>query len=529
MTRSLYLVSLLLISLNINALDNFDECTILKTKLLDDHNKYSFDDPISNQYNYNSEFIKEYSTFRTMSGGLVFDREFETKFNTNEVSNRVFTRTADGNIILQAYYPYLKFKQKDKPPINSEISMINGFNLNELNDFEITTIIDKSFFSDGNISITVKANDKSQKIYEFNVLNPWLNGIAVENFIYEISNIDSASSSFDMRMREDIYWRQFGLNEIGIEISKEYGVEKFKESLKNDQISPSFMCSFTPNEWEEMKMFIPDISIQNAIENKVLNEEIIFEWSYDFYFDESKGFQVIIEDSSFYNIQLSKDSIYKLKSDFEYSAFPFDSQVFSIEYGLNKYTNDIPMIFNPFERSLSESLPETNIYEWNIVNFDTSKTNKLISGVPTLGHNINIKAERNYFYYLIKVYLPILIVLTISLSVLFINPTQLESRLTVGVVCFLALIAYTYIIDQEVPKLTYLTIMDYVILISYFFASIPVIQSIVAYSLSENNLENSIRFNQSSKIVIPIFYILSIILTSYLIINSSANVISAFK
>ena len=50
--------------------------------------------------------------------------------------------------------------------------MINGINLNELDDFEITTIINKSFLSDGSISITVIANDKSQKIYEFNVLNP---------------------------------------------------------------------------------------------------------------------------------------------------------------------------------------------------------------------------------------------------------------------------------------------------------------------------------------------------------------------
>lgn len=528
MIRYLYLLNLLLISLSINALDNFDECKILKTKLLGGHTKYSFDDPISNQFIYNSEFIREYSTFRTMTAGLVFEREFKTKFNTNEVSDRVFARTADGNIILQAYYPYLEFKQKDKPPINSEISMINGINLNELNDFEITTIIDESFLSNGNISITVKASDKSHKIYDFNVFNPWVNGIAVENFIYEISNIDSSSSSFDLRMREDIYWRQFGLNEIGLEIAKEYGVEKFKEGLKNNQ-SPSFMCSFTPSEWKEMKMYMPDISVQNALEKKVLNEEIIFEWSYDYYFDESKDFFVMIEDSSFYNLQLSVDSIQKLKSNFEYSAFPFDSQVFSIEYGLNKYINDIPMIFSPFERSLAESLPKTSIYEWNIVNFDTSKTKKIISGFEMLGLNINIQAERNYFYYLIKIYFPILIVLTISLSVLFINPKQLESRLTVSVVCFLALIAYTYIIDKDVPKLTYLTVMDYVILISYFFASIPLIQSIAVNSLSEINLENSIKFNQRSKIVIPIFYILSITLASYLIINSTANVIAAFK
>ena len=114
-------------------------------------------------------------------------------------------------------------------------------------------------------------------------------------------------------------------------------------------------------------------------------------------------------------------------------------------------------------------------------------------------------------------------------SVLFINPVQLESRLTVSVVCFLALIAYTYIIDNDVPKLSYLTIMDYAILISYFFAAVPLIQSIAAYSIAENDIDRSIKFNNNSKITIPILYLLCILVMAFMIVSSSDNVVGAFK
>ena len=306
-----------------------------------------------------------------------------------------------------------------------------------------------------------------------------------------------------------------------------YPREKLIEGLING-IQPGFHCTFEVDEWKEMNMFLPDISIQNSIESKLSNQEIKVSWSYDYTYDDENS-PVLIEESSFYEIQLSSDSTYKLKSDFDYSAFPFDSQVFTIEYGANQITTFNPLIYSPYDNLISESLSNSNIYEWDIVDFSTSKPSKIIYGIETLGHNINILAERQYFYYLIKIYLPILIVLSISLSVLFINPVQLESRLTVSVVCFLALIAYTYIIDNDVPKLSYLTIMDYAILISYFFAALPILQSITAYAINEKSEDRSIKFNNNSKILIPIFYLLSILIMSLLIISSSQNVIGALK
>ena len=53
-----------------------------------------------------------------------------------------------------------------------------------------------------------------------------------------------------------------------------------------------------------------------------------------------------------------------------------------------------------------------------------------------------------------------------------IHPRELESKLTITIVCLLSLIAYNFVIDQDLPKLGYLTLMDYIILLSYVFATL---------------------------------------------------------
>ena len=49
----------------------------------------------------------------------------------------------------------------------------------------------------------------------------------------------------------------------------------------------------------------------------------------------------------------------------------------------------------------------------------------------------------------------------------------------------LSLIAYNFVIDNELPKLEYLTIMDWIILASYLFAAAPNMLAIFTFQLSE--------------------------------------------
>ena len=53
---------------------------------------------------------------------------------------------------------------------------------------------------------------------------PYQNEIAFQLFIEQISNLDSASSTFDAQFIEKFYYHQLGLEQIGIDIFEEvYG------------------------------------------------------------------------------------------------------------------------------------------------------------------------------------------------------------------------------------------------------------------------------------------------------------------
>jgi len=49
----------------------------------------------------------------------------------------------------------------------------------------------------------------------------------------------------------------------------------------------------------------------------------------------------------------------------------------------------------------------------------------------------------------------------------------------------LSLIAYNFVIDNELPKLEYLTIMDWIILLSYLFAAAPNMLAIILFQIDK--------------------------------------------
>ena len=99
-------------------------------------------------------------------------------------------------------------------------------------------------------------------------------------------------------------------------------------------------------------------------------------------------------------------------------------------------------------------------------------------------------AERKVGYYVYKLIIPIVFLILLSWVTFFIKINELNSRVTISIVCFLSLIAYNFVVDDNLPKLTYLTFMDKFILISYIFSGIPTIQTVFVEYLSVQKRTN---------------------------------------
>ena len=130
----------------------------------------------------------------------------------------------------------------------------------------------------------------------------------------------------------------------------------------------------------------------------------------------------------------------------------------------------------------------------------------------TDGFEMVFEIERKSGYYVFKIILPIILILMVCWSVIWITPKEIESRLTVTIVCLLSLIAYNFVIDKEIPKLEYLTIMDWVIFTSYVFATIPNFLCIISFKLFTTNKKLCVAIENKAKYVGPISYVVIVLL-----------------
>jgi len=273
-----------------------------------------------------------------------------------------------------------------------------------------------------------------------------------------------------------------------------------------------YQCPYPEQEWEDLDSisltygmkFDKLISQDNSLKKSFYN--IRPNWEYDF--DNWKKF---INSANAKNFEMpyllegaevayNSTGVYTFQSDFNLKTFPFDKQTIKIFLYNEKYDIDnLRALFSSFSLNEANKFAETNtIPGWNIDNVDLNykifekiNTDNFsgFSGDSGLHDGIlyEVEISRKSGYYIFKIILPILLILMICWSAVWIDPKEIESRLTITIVCLLSLIAYNFVIDSDLPKLEYLTIMDYIILISYIYAAIPNFLSIYSFQLLKKN------------------------------------------
>ena len=171
---------------------------------------------------------------------------------------------------------------------------------------------------------------------------------------------------------------------------------------------------------------------------------------------------------------------------------------------------------------------ENAIQGWNIVNH--SANYKVYKDPNNQFYNDGVELvltiERKSSYYVFKVILPIVLILMVCWSAVWIDPREIESRLTITIVCLLSLIAYNFVVDDDLPKLSYLTVMDIMILLSYFFSTLPTLITILNHVQKSDEI--ALRIDRKARIFIPLLYVFSIIIITFLILHNSKNTVSKF-
>ncbi len=503
-----FILSLFLsIFFSVNSYSLDSTCSALMNKIIENPESIDFED-LEYWHQYQPS-IKIEQTYDDEKEAFIFYRDFNNNLEISKILDYEILDNQDLNI-------------------GDKILEINGKKVKDLSQNQLSELIKD--YNNGDYKTNAEIENINKK-FKFKFLNKknkiielelgWnefdqMSEATADIIIKNISNIDVKRNSFDADIEIRTSWEMTNLYDL----SKDYLI------IKNDkgETTGYWYCIFNEEEFEEMQIGQVFSEPFNAIKK---NRSLI-----------SKNYKFIVSDNYYSEEDLKNNDYDKYleitlieKGNFTFSnkynlkAFPFDKQVLNIQViDLSRSLDWFNMETTNWTQWLLEDYANKGeIIEWHIDDAYSKYFNVKdpVYLSQSIGAEINVEIQRNFQYYIFKVISPIILILLVCWSVFWIHPKELESKLTITIICLLSLIAYNFVIDEDLPKLSYLTIIDYIILLSYLFATVPNFLSIYSYQKWMKKKSQWKIVDTKSRIYGPILYLTLVFLIIF--INSVNN------
>ena len=205
-------------------------------------------------------------------------------------------------------------------------------------------------------------------------------------------------------------------------------------------------------------------------------------------------------------------------------SFPFDRQTFRIQFVAVRYLPD-EVVFAPDERWIREGVPRAagisqsiTLPDWTLEKWESKvRLYALTPGLQYSGYVFEFTASRNVQHYILKIILPLILIVMMSWTVFWTEPTHSNSQFSIAVTSMLTLIAYRYAVDSQLPRLPYMTRLDVFFLISTLLVFFSLIEVLITTILdTDKQIVRAKKIDRSCRVIVPaVFVIASIVIFAH--------------
>jgi hypothetical protein len=198
-------------------------------------------------------------------------------------------------------------------------------------------------------------------------------------------------------------------------------------------------------------------------------------------------------------------------------SFPFDRQDFHIQFVAIRYRPD-EVMFLPDQNWINNGLkqgagiaPSLTLPDWTIEKWETKPmTYALAPGFEYSGYAFEFTASRNVLHYILKVILPLVLIVMMSWSVFWTEPTNSNTQFSIAVTSMLTLIAYRFAVDTQLPRLPYMTRLDLFFLVSTLLVFLSLIEVLVTTILDNNHqLARAKKLDRYCRVIVPVIFVIA--------------------
>jgi cadmium resistance protein CadD (predicted permease) len=113
-------------------------------------------------------------------------------------------------------------------------------------------------------------------------------------------------------------------------------------------------------------------------------------------------------------------------------------------------------------------------------------------------------------HYILKVILPFVLIVMMSWSVFWTEPTNSNTQFSIAVTSMLTLIAYRFAVDTQLPRLPYMTRLDVFFLISTLLVFFSLIEVLVTTIMDNNQqIARAKKLDRYCRVIVPVIFLIA--------------------
>lgn len=196
--------------------------------------------------------------------------------------------------------------------------------------------------------------------------------------------------------------------------------------------------------------------------------------------------------------------------------FPFDADDFRVHVVLPGHRPE-EVEFVPDAAAVAAGLPfaagaaeDLSLQDWRVTSVTARPEPYVIGrGVEIAGYAVEFHAERRARHYVLTVLVPLVLIVLMSWTVLWIDPSQTAPQVSIAITSMLTLIAYRFAVGADVPKLPYLTVLDRFILASSILVFLSLVEVVVTTTLAlRGRIDTARTLDRQARWVFPSVFVL---------------------
>lgn len=195
-----------------------------------------------------------------------------------------------------------------------------------------------------------------------------------------------------------------------------------------------------------------------------------------------------------------------LRSELDLHSFPFDRQVLQLELESFAYNaKEVRLVPEQVVLGRNVALAQWQPGE---LSWSTAMVQDRLEAEDYHRLTISLEMTRNPGFYIWQVFVPLFFLIMIASTVFFLPAEDLADRINVIVTSLLTVVALSYAVHADLPKIAYLTAIDRLFIVAFVFLGAKILSMLLVKELMDSQPGFARTFDRRARWAFPGAYLL---------------------